>query len=133
MITSQDETIQIATLTTTGDLVFTPEYLEVMKEVSHLTRRFASQLATFWGREYQTLLDYFGPDDLEKDLYSGIDGEEMNVREDITDLWDYKELVGFDGLDGEWYRDMIRVKLASLKVPTKLIKQYIKAAKRAKE
>lgn len=131
MISNNDEFVQVAQLNNDGDLVFTPEYLEAMKEVSHLTRRFASQLMTHFGNEYTTLLDYFGPDDTEKDIYSGIDGEPMNVREDITDLWEFQEL-SFESLQGEWYRDVLRAKLASLRLPKKLITQFVKAAKKAK-
>jgi hypothetical protein len=73
------------------------------------------------------MLDYFGPDDSEKDTYTGIDGDPMDVREDITDVWDYKDLTAV-GMDAEWYRDMMRAKLVSIKVPERLIKAYIKAA-----
>ena len=130
MIYNQDEWVKICDLTDSGDLVFTKEYLEATKEMSGLARKFAAQFTTHWAKEFENLLDYFGPDDAEKDWYSGVDGESMDVREDIPEMWDYYDLAT-EGLGGEWYRDVIRAKLASIKIPKKLIEQYIKATKKA--
>lgn len=124
MIYKDDKFISIAEFDDDGNIRFTQEFLDITKSFPG-TRKFAAQLITHWGPEFFTMLDYFGPDNEEQDKFSGIDGEPMDCREDIPDLWEYKELA-FDGLDAEWYRDIMRSKLVSLKIPEKLIKEYIK-------
>ncbi len=51
----------------------------------------------------------------------------MDVREDIPEMWEYYE-IPFEGLSSEWYRDVMRAKLVSLKLPKKLIESYVKVA-----
>ncbi|MFA5024280.1 MAG: hypothetical protein WC523_04950 [Patescibacteria group bacterium] len=79
----------------------------------------------------QDILNYFGPEDAETDKYDGIDGHPMDVKEDVTDLWSYYGKP-YDGLDGEWYRDVLRSKLITLKLPERIIKEYVKVAKKGK-
>ena len=76
------------------------------------------------------MLDYFGPDDAEEDWYTGIDGEPMDVGELLPDLWECKN-IPFENLDSEWHRDIMRAKLITLKLPKKLLEDYVKAAKKA--
>ena len=127
MISKDERYIQLAEFDDTGELRFTAEYLKATKDFPH-ARKFASYLITHWeGDGMSTMLDYFGPDDGEQDKYSGIDGEGMDVRPDICELWDYKDLA-VPGLDAEWYADVLRSKLASIRLPERLIKEYVKAA-----
>ena len=130
MIASDEEWVSICKLDDNQEICFTDEYLEITNELGWGARKFAAHLITHWTLEFQSMLDYFGPDDAEQDLYSGIDGEPMDVKEDVTDLWEYYGMP-YDGLDGEWYRDVLRAKLLTIKLPKRLIKEYVKVAKEA--
>lgn len=125
MIFKDEKYIQLAELDADGDIVFTKEIMELTKDFAGL-RRFAAQLIAHWGPEYAGMLDYFGSNDSEADQFSGIDGDKMDVREDIADVWSYRDLAAPD-LDAEWYRDVMRAKLISIRLPERIIKEYIKA------
>jgi len=128
MIFKDEKLIQLCEFDEQGEIRFTKELLDATKDFTEI-RKFASQLISHWGLEYIRLLDYFGPDDAKEDKFSCIDGEPMDIRDDIPDLYSYKELAA-PGLDGEWYRDIMRAKLVSIKLPERLIKEYIKAVKK---
>ena len=128
MIHPEEKWINICRFDEQNSICFTTEYLELMKDIGN-ARPFAARLISWWeGENMQTLLDYFGPEDEENDRYSGIDGEAMDVRGDLCDLYEYRDLC-CAGLDAEWHRDMLRAKLVTVKIPERLIKQYIKVAK----
>jgi hypothetical protein len=129
MIASDEEWVSICKLDDNSEICFTDEYLELTSEIGWGARKFASHLITHWTLEFQSLLDYFGPEDTEEDMYSGIDGEPMDVKEDVTDLWEYYA-IPYDGLEGEWYRDVLRSKLLTMKLPKRLITDYVKVAKK---
>jgi hypothetical protein len=130
MIASNEEWVSVCKLDDDGEICFTDEYLDAISDLGWGARKFAAHLITHWSLEFQSILDYFGPDDAEEDLYSGIDGEPMDVKEDITDLWEYYG-IPYDGLEGEWYRDILRAKLITIKLPKRLITEYVKVAKKA--
>ena len=113
-----------------NDICFTKEYLDVIGCLGWGARKFGAQLVTHWEPRFQGMLDYFGPDDIEEDWYSGIDGEGMDVGELLPDLWECKD-IPFSGLDSEWHRDIMRAKLISTKLPKKLIENYVTAAQKA--
>jgi hypothetical protein len=125
MISIDENWIQICEFNKEGEIKFTKEYLDLTSEIGYGARRFAAHLITHWNEEFQTILDYFGSDDSENDKFSGIDGEPMDVREDITDLWEYYGKP-YEGLEAEWYRDILRSKLVTIKLPERLIKNYVK-------
>lgn len=130
MIFPDDKWIQICKFDENNEICFTDEYLQLTKELGGGSRKFAAHLITHWdGENLQNILDYFGPEDQEVDKYDGIDGHPMDVREDTTDLWSYYGKP-HDGLDGEWYRDVLRSKLVTLKLPERVIKEYVKIVKK---
>jgi hypothetical protein len=124
MIYKDDKYVQLCEFDPEGEIRFTQEFLAITKAFPG-TRKLASQLITHWGPEFAGFLDYFGPDDAESDKYTGIDGEPMSCRTDVCDLWEYKELA-FDGLDAEWYHDVLMSKLVTIKLPERLILEYVK-------
>jgi len=129
MIYPDDKYISVCKFDDDNDIIFTDEYLALMKDTGN-ARSFAARLISWWeGENLQTLLDYFGPDDEEMDRFDGIDGHKMDLRQDLTDLMEYKDLA-LPGLDSEWHRDILRSKLITLKLPEKLIKEYVKVAKK---
>jgi hypothetical protein len=130
MISPDEKWVSICEFDEDNEIRFTKEYLDLSSELGWGARKFAAHLITHWDLDFQTILDYFGPADAEEDKYSGIDGEPMDVKEDVTDLWEYYGKP-YDGLDGEWYRDVLRSKLITLKLPERIIKEYVKIAKKA--
>lgn len=110
-----------------SELCFTERYLNIMKPLCGGARRFASLLITGWGegQEHEGLLDYFGSSDLEKDIYTGIDGDPMDVREDIPELWEIENKAKVSGLNTEWYRDILRSKLVTIKIPKRTLEEYV--------
>jgi len=132
MLDKNEEWTSICELDDSGEIKFTQEFLALTTELGGETRKFASRLITHWTKEFDGMLDYFGPDDQEKDWYTGIDGEAMDVREDTPSMWEYYELP-FEGLDTEWYRDVMRAKLVTIKLPKRLIAQYIKVYNKNKK
>jgi len=125
----EEEWVTICKMDADGEICFTQEYLDLTNELGGGARQFAAHLITHWDAEFQSMLDYFGSDEDDEDRYSGIDGEPMDVREDITDLWEYYGKP-FDGLEGEWYRDVLRAKLLTIKLPKRLIAEYVRVAKK---
>lgn len=130
MIVPDEKWVKICEFDDEGEICFTQEYLDLTSEFSGGARRFAAHLITHWDDEHQSILDYFGSDEQEEDTYSGIDGEPMDVREDVTDLWEYYGKP-YDGLEGEWYRDVLRSKLVTLQLPERIIKEYVKVANKS--
>lgn len=129
MIFPDEEWVSICEMDDDGEIRFTQEYLDLTSELGWGARRFAAHLITHWTSEFQSMLDYFGSDEEDEDKYSGIDGEPMDVREDVTDLWEYYG-IPYDGLDAEWYRDVLRAKLLTLKLPVRLVKEYVEVVKK---
>lgn len=125
----EEKWVSICKTDSDNEICFTEEYLALTGELGWEARRFAAHLITHWAPEFQSMLDYFGSDEEDKDKYSGIDGEPMDVREDVTDLWEYYG-IPHDGLDGEWYRDVLRAKLLTIKLPERIIKEYVKTVKK---
>lgn len=108
-----------------GELCFTDDFITATKELGGGRRKFISRLVGAFDGTTDTALDYFGPTDAEEDWYDGIDGHRMDVGEDVPDLLAYKGKP-LNGLEGEWFRDLMRAKLATLKLPRRIIDDYIK-------
>ena len=123
MISSNEDLIQICNVVD-GELVFTKEYLNEMRIVSGSARKFASHLAGGWDKDSGKLLDYFGPDELDEDIYSGVDGEPMDICEILPFRLAMNDTF-MPGLTADWYRDVIRFRLVNLKIPKRIIKEYL--------
>lgn len=126
MIHPEEEWVQVCNLTEDLDMCLTQEFVDLTSDLGSHRREFVAHLITHWAPEFSRMLDYFGPDDAEEDVYSGIDGQPMDVREDVPYTWELKEMP-IPGLTCEWYRDIMRSKLVSIRLPVKLIKQYVEA------
>lgn len=124
--------IQVCTVEQSNELQFTREYLALTECLGWDARKFAAQLVAGWEPGNERLLDYFGPDDVEEDWYTGIDGEPMDVCEVIPDKLAEQEIPAV-GLDADWHRDLYRAKLASLRIPKKLIEQYVTAVQKKRK
>lgn len=108
-----------------NELCFTQEFIQATEALGGNRRALAAHLVAGWERSIEGLLDYFGPDDMEKDLYDGIDGHAMDINEMIPDTLEVRGLP-LEGLESEWFRDLLRAKLATVKIPKSIIEQYVK-------
>jgi len=126
MLYSDEEIINICELDENNNIKFTKEYLELTKLIGYKAKELAAYLITDFVKENATLLDYFGPEDNETDIFTGQLNGPQDVDINKMELWSIYERAG-KNLPGEWYQDLLRSKLISLRVPTKLIKSYIKS------
>ena len=110
-----------------NELCFTQKYLQLTKSLGWGARKLAAHLITHWDKKFENVLDYFGPEDAENDWYSGIDGEGMDVGESLAEDLEYTDATKLE-LNKEWYRNIMRAKLATIKLPQFLIEEYVKAA-----
>ena len=115
-----------------NEICFTPEYLNLTKSLGWGARKFAAHLITHWERNFENTLDYFGPEEVEKDWYSGIDGEPMDVGELLADTLETRG-IPYEGLDSEWHRDVMRAKLLTIKLPFRLITEYVNTINKNKK
>lgn len=122
MIFKDEMWIQICCLDDDGNIHFSKEILELTKDICCL-RKFVSQLISHWDKTLSSLLDNFDDDNFGTNTIE----ENLDIRDDICDLWEYKDLA-LPGLDSCWYRDIARAKLVSIKIPVRLIKEYVNAA-----
>lgn len=129
MILQDENYVQMCEFTDIGEIQFTSAWLESTKELGGHTRTFAAQLIAGWDSQMSRVLDYYGPCEDENDRYTGINGKPMDVREDIPCTWEYAN-IPISGITTEWHRDIMRSKLVSLKIPERLIKQYVKIFKK---
>ena len=125
---NQDDWVSLCYVDDNNEICFTKEYLDIIGCLGWEARKFASHLIGGWDSECKSILDYFGPVDVEDDWYTGIDGEPMDVGELIPDTWEVRGVL-VDGLESEWYRDILRAKLVSIKLPKKLITDYVNLLK----
>jgi len=124
--------VQIAEFNEDSEIVFTDEYLKLTKGLGGNSRKLASHLISHWDTSFSNMLDYFGPDDANKDWYTGVDGDPMDVREDTAEMWEYND-IPIEGLTADWYRDIMRCKLVTLKIPERLINSFITTVSKRKE
>ncbi len=128
MIAPDEEWVSLCEFDSENEICFTDEFLKIMKDISGDARKFVSQLISDWGDEHKTLLDYFGDPDKEEDEYSGIDGKAMNVDEDKMSLLEYYSKPY--ELGAEWFGDVYRAKLLTMKLPKRVLVEYVRVVKK---
>ena len=127
MISKDDKLVSICYLDADNDLHFTDEFIHLTRDLPN-RRAFACQLISWWDVDHvSSLLDYFGPPDKD-DIYDCIDENSMGIDPDICELMEYKE-VALPNLNADWYHDLLVAKLVSIKLPERLIKEYVEAKK----
>lgn len=123
MIYSDDKYVQICKLNEDCEIVFTDEFINATREIASHRRVFVARLLSFWQKDYDQVLNFFGwSDSGEDDKYSGIDGEPMDIDEEM-----FEKKRPYFNIDGDWYADLFRSKLISFKIPYRLIDRYISA------
>ena len=136
----RDEWIQIAELTEDDRIKFTQAFLAIVDDEEGDATRFVGHLLGLWFDPFEHLLDYNTGDAKHTTDQPGQAsvGDHLNGDLDVVEYWAMKWAandndhepgvdagLGVPGLDADWYRDILRAKLVSLRVPRRLLEEYV--------
>ena len=137
MIRHDELWVQIAFLDDQNRIYFTDEFLEIMDELSWEAKAFAGHLLGLWYDPFEHMLDYTsGEARFTPDQPGTFDRNDLNEPQEVVEYWaetwsqhdNFHEPVhqagtGLD-LDIAWYRDLLRAKLVSIRLPRRLLVAY---------
>jgi hypothetical protein len=132
-----EEWVQIAQLDAEDQIRFTDEFRSLMGEVGWEAKAFVGHLLGLWYDPFEHLLDHAtGEAPLTKDQPGTFDKNGLDAPQDVVESWPkiwsqngkYHSLTHEAGtgleLDVEWYRDIPRAKLVSIRLPRRLLVAY---------
>jgi hypothetical protein len=137
MIHHDEPWIQIAFLDDQNQIYFTAEYLEIMGDLGWEAKAFAGLLLGLWYDPFEHMLDYSsGEASFSADQPGTFDRNDLHEAQEVVEYWAetwsrngkfhepaHKAGTGLD-LDVEWYRDILRAKLVSIRLPKRLLVAY---------
>ena len=108
-----------------------------MGELGWEAKAFVGHLLGLWYDPFEHMLDYgSGEARASADQPGEFDRNPLNAPQDVVEYWalEWSENDKFHepphkagtglGLDVDWYRDMLRAKLVSIKLPKRLLVEY---------
>ena len=137
-IRHDEEWVQIARLDEQDHIYFTDEYCELMRELDWEAKAFVGHLLGLWYDPFEHMLDYTSGDEhVTQDQPPGeFSNNWFDQPQDVVEYWStqwsqngeahqpsHQAGLGL-GLDAEWYRDVLRAKLVSLRLPKRLLVTY---------
>lgn len=136
-ISRNEEWVQIAYLDSEDRIRFTEEYIELMGDEGWEAKAFVGHLIGLWYDPFEHLLDYgSGEATITNDQPGVFDRNALDEPQDIVEYWaldwsrnendhkpSHKAGTGL-GLSADWYRDVLRAKLVSLRLPRRLLLEY---------
>lgn len=137
-IRHDEDWVQIARLDEQDRIYFTQEYLDLMRELDWEAKAFVGHLLGLWYDPFEHLLDYTSSDGhVTEDQSPGDFGNNrLDEPQDVVEYWaidwsqngeahqpSHQAGLGL-GLDAAWYRDVLRAKLVSLRLPKRLLLTY---------
>jgi hypothetical protein len=137
MIYHDEPWVQIAYLNEHNQIYFTEEFREIMGELGWEAKAFTGHLLGLWYDPFEHMLDYssgearFTADQPGQFERGGLE-EPQEVVEYWAIMWSHHdnlhqpthEAGASLDLDVEWYRDVLRAKLVSLRLPRRLLVAY---------
>ncbi len=136
-ISRNEEWIQIAELDEHDQIRFTQDYQQLMGELGWHAKKLAGHLLGLWYDPFEHLLDYVsGSATYSPDQPGKFDANFLAEPQDVVEYWAVSWSKNNEihqpthdagtglGLDVEWYRDVLRAKLVSLRLPKRLILAY---------
>jgi hypothetical protein len=136
-ISRNDEWIQIAELDAFDRIFFTPAFREIMGDLGWEAKAFVGHLLGLWYDPFEHMLDYTsGEAKHTQDQPGDFDRNDLDAPQEVVEywaeLWSRHEKVADPphhsgtglGLDIAWYRDVLRAKLVSLRLPKRLVVAY---------
>ena len=136
-ISRNEEWVQIAELDEQDQIRFTGEFQTLMGELGWEAKKFVGHLLGLWYDPFEHLLDYgSGEASCSRDQVGQFDRNALDEPQDVVEYWavDWSKngechnpshLAGTGlGLGVDWYRDVLRAKLVSLRLPRRLLLEY---------
>ena len=134
-----EEWVQIAELDALNRILFTSQFKGLMGELGWEAKAFVSHLLTLWYDPFEHMLDYSSGDSkVSTDQPGEFDCNGIDKPQEVVEHWaevwsknDREHLpaqaagTGLD-LSVEWYRDVLRAKLVSMRLPKRLLIEYKK-------
>ena len=136
-ISRNEEWIQIADLDEHDHIYFTPAFRELMSELDWETKAFVGHLLSLWYDPFEHMLDYTsGEARFSQDQWGEFDCNGLEEPQEVVEYWaeqwsqndamhspPHQAGTGL-GLDITWYRDILRAKLVSMRLPKRLLLVY---------
>ncbi|MBN1485749.1 MAG: hypothetical protein JXA37_13630 [Chloroflexia bacterium] len=136
-ISQREEWVQIARLDENEQIWFTDSFRELMGDLGWDAKAFVGHLLGLWYDPFEHLLDYSsGEASLSSDQPGEYDRNGLDKPQEVVEYWaacwsrhekghepPHEAGTGL-GLDVDWYRDVLRAKLVSLRLPRRLLVAY---------
>lgn len=136
-ISRKEDWIQVAKLDEQDQIRFTDEFRSLMGDLGWEAKAFVGHLLGLWYDPFEHMLDYgSGEAKYSRDQPGKFDRNGLEEAQDVVEYWaaDWSKngnchepphLAGTGlGLSVEWYRDVLRAKLVSLRLPGRLLLEY---------
>ena len=136
-ISRNEDWVQIAELDERDQIRFTGEFQGLVGELGWEAKAFVGHLLGLWYDPFEHLLDYTsGEATCSSDQPGQFDRNGLDAPQDVVEYWavDWSKndnchepphLAGTGlRLGVDWYRDVLRAKLVSLRLPRRLISDY---------
>jgi hypothetical protein len=136
-ISRNEEWVQIADLDDADHIRFTPEFQLLMADLDWEAKAFVGHLLGLWYDPFEHMLDYTsGEAEFSVDQPGEFDRNGLAEPQDVVEYWaelwnktdnhhnpPHHAGTGLEmGVD--WYRDVLRAKLVSLRLPRRLLVEY---------
>jgi hypothetical protein len=132
-----DDWLQIAELDDQNQIRFTPEFQALMGDLGWGAKALVGHLLGLWYDPFEHLLDHSsGEATCTEDQPGRFDRNGLDEPQDVVEYWAVEwskngnghkpsHLAGTGlGLSAGWYRDVLRAKLVSLRLPRRLLLEY---------
>jgi hypothetical protein len=136
-ISNNEEWVQIAYFDDQDQIRFTQEYIDLMGDLGWGAKAFVGHLLGLWYDPFEHMLDYSsGEAEFTQDQPGEFDRNSLDEPQDVVEYWaerwrrngNHHEPAQDAGtglnLGVEWYRDVLRAKLVTLRLPKRLLVEY---------
>ena len=137
MIRHDEPWVQIASLDDQNRIYFTDAFLEIMGDLGWEAKAFVGHLLGLWYDPFEHMLDYAsGEARLTTDQPGTFERGSLSEPQEVVEYWaeiwsqhdnfhkpPHKAGTGLD-LTVDWYRDVLRAKLVSIRLPRRLLVAY---------
>jgi hypothetical protein len=136
-ISRNEQWVQIAELDAHDQIRFTKEFRSLMGSLRWSAKAFVGHLLGLWYDPFEHLLDYCsGQANCSEDQPGKFSCNGLDQPQDVVEYWavdwsknckahkpPHQAGTGL-GLSVDWYRDVLRAKLVSLRLPRRLLVEY---------
>ena len=136
-ISGHEEWIRIAELDEKDQIKFTAEFQTLIGELGWEAKAFVGHLLGLWYDPFEHMLDYGSGESMYSADQPGVfDRNGLDAPQDVVEYWaaHWSQKDSFHkpsheagaglGLAVEWYRDVLRAKLVSIRLPKRLLIAY---------